>query len=46
MNYLNILFAAAIIVAAIIMAIMTGGLLLPVSMPLTAYSLKLLGIEP
>lgn len=46
MNYLNVLFAVAIIAAAVLMALFTDGLLLPASLPMMAYSLKLLGIEP
>jgi hypothetical protein len=34
------------IAAAVIMALLSGGVLLPVSLPFLAYGLKMLGIEP
>ena len=43
---LNMILAILLIGGAIIMAILTGGALLPISLPVAAYGLKMLGIQP
>ena len=45
MNVLNGLIAVGMIAVAVVMAILTEGLLLPLSLPMLVYSLKLLGVN-
>ena len=45
MNW-NIVIAVAMVAVAVLMAILSYGVLLPISLPFVAYGLKMLGIEP
>lgn len=45
MNW-NIVLAILLIGGAIIMAILTDGVLLPISLPVAVYGLQKLGIQP
>jgi hypothetical protein len=44
MNWVNWALAIGIIVAAVLMAIFSDGLSLPVSLPMTVYALKRVGV--
>jgi hypothetical protein len=47
MNYVGIFFGIGLILAAIVLAIATGGVLLPISIPLLAFGLQQTGaIKP
>lgn len=44
MNWVNLVFSISIIAFAVILAIFTAGLSLPVSMPMAVYALQRLGV--
>jgi hypothetical protein len=46
MNIVNILLAIGIIGFAVVLALLTEGLFLPASLPMTVYALQMVGVVP